>query len=228
MLKWGTSMKVAVCLSGCGVFDGAEIHESVLTLYFLEKYGAEPVLCAPNVPQAEVVNHLTGQQVTESRNVLVESARIARGQIIDVNQLDIQNCQALILPGGYGVAKNFTTFAKDQQQMTVIEPIQKLIKGFFEQKKPIGAICISPILLGKLLGVAQPRLTIGQDPEMAKILESWGAQHISCPVTEMIVDETNRIVTTPAYMLGKRILDVAQGIEALVKAVVEMVKSHPA
>ncbi len=217
-------MKVGVLLAGCGVFDGAEIHEATLTLYFLDKEGVEIVCMAPNIPQKEVINHITGKKMDEERNVLVEAARIARGNIKDINEISADDIDALIMPGGYGVAKNFSNFLEKGADAEVIPEVKRLLVEMFEKGKPIGAVCISPVILAAALREAKAKLTIGSDEQVAKAIESMGQQHLVCPVSEALVDEEHKIVSTPAYMEGKTIKDVAEGIEKLVKEVIRLAK----
>ncbi len=217
-------MKVGVLLAGCGVFDGAEIHEATLTLYFLDKEGAEIVCMAPNIPQKEVINHLTGEKTDETRNVLVEAARIARGNIKDINEVSADDIDALIMPGGYGVAKNFSNFLEKGAEADVIPEVKRLLVEMFEKGKPIGAVCISPVIVAAALREAKAKLTIGSDEDVAKAIEAMGQQHLVCPVSEALVDEEHKIVSTPAYMEGKTIKDVAEGIEKLVKEVLRLAK----
>jgi enhancing lycopene biosynthesis protein 2 len=216
--------KVGVILSGCGFEDGAEIHESVLTLLALDRAGAEAVCLAPDVPQAEVVDHVTGRPTSERRNVLTESARIARGKIADVAKADARGLDALILPGGFGAATNLSTFARDGAAGRVDPGVARLVRAMHAAKKPIGAICIAPAVIALLLGKEHPRLTIGDDPGTAAKLAACGAEHVDCPVTRHVVDEEQRIVSTPAYMLGPTIRHVAEGIERCVEAVLALAR----
>ncbi|RUM59834.1 MAG: isoprenoid biosynthesis protein ElbB [Persephonella sp.] len=218
-------MKVGVLLAGCGVFDGAEIHEATLTLYFLDKEGVEIVCMAPNIPQKEVINHITGEKMDEERNVLVEATRIARGNIKDINEVSADDIDALIMPGGYGVAKNFSNFLEKGADAEVIPEVKRLLVEMFEKGKPIGAVCISPVILAAALKEAKAKLTIGSDEQVAKAIESMGQQHLVCPVSEALVDEEHKIVSTPAYMEGQTIKDVAEGIEKLVKEVIRLAKN---
>lgn len=217
-------MKVGVLLAGCGVFDGAEIHEATLTLYFLDKAGVEIVCMAPNIPQKEVINHLSGEKMNEERNVLVESARIARGNIKDINEVSADDIDALIMPGGYGVAKNFSNFLEKGADAEVIPEVKRLLVEMFERGKPIGAVCISPVIVASALREAKSKLTIGSDKDVAKAIEAMGQQHLVCPVSEALVDEDHKIVSTPAYMEGKTIKDVAEGIEKLVNEIIRLAK----
>lgn len=217
-------MKIGVLLAGCGVFDGAEIHEATLTLYFLDKAGAEAVVMAPDIPQKEVINHLTGEPMNEKRNVLVEAARIARGNIKNIDEIKAEDIDGLIMPGGYGVAKNFSDFLEKGADTTVIPQVKRLLVDLLKAGKPIGAICISPVIVAAALKEAKPTVTIGTDIDVAKVIEDMGARHLSCPVSEMVVDEENKIVSTPAYMLGRSIKEVAEGIEKLVNEVIRLAR----
>jgi enhancing lycopene biosynthesis protein 2 len=217
------SKKVGVVLSGCGVYDGAEIHESVITMMALDKRGAEMVICAPNVAQMHVVNHLTGE-VDEGaeRNVLVESARIARGSIVDVTDVSADQLDALILPGGFGAAKNLCDFAVAGPDCAVNPDVAALVQDVHQQGKPVAAVCIAPALIAKVLGGEAPELTIGTDADTAGALESMGATHVACPVTEFVVDREKKIISSPAYMLGQSISEVAEGIDRTVEAMLEL------
>jgi enhancing lycopene biosynthesis protein 2 len=216
--------KIAVCLSGCGFLDGAEIHESVLTLLAIDQAGAEAVCCAPDIAQASVVNHLDSKPASETRNVLAESARIARGKIVNVNQIKAPDIDALIFPGGFGAAKNLCTFATEGASCGVNPDVERLATEVLAAKKPIGAICIAPALLARIAGKkdVHPRLTIGADQATAGAINQMGGQHCDCPVTEMVVDESHKIVSTPAYMLGRGPAEVFEGIRKLVAEVVRL------
>jgi enhancing lycopene biosynthesis protein 2 len=218
--------RVAVVLSGCGVFDGSEIHEAVLTLLALDRAGARFECLAPNKNQAGVVNHLTKQPMAETRNVLVESARIARGKVEDVAQSRAEDYDAVILPGGFGAAKNLCTFAEKGAQCEVEPSVKKFLTAMKQAGKPIGAICISPVILARLFGAGgSPKVTIGTEPETANAIEAMGAEHMGCPVDDFVVDEQAKIVTTPAYMLAHNIRECADGIEKLVVEVLRLVKA---
>lgn len=219
--------RIGVVLSGCGFKDGAEIHESVLTLLAIDRGGGEAVCFAPDVNQAQVVNHLTGEPAQETRNVLVESARIARGEIRDVAEANADELDALILPGGIGAATNLCTFATAGPDAEVHADVAALVRAVYDQKKPIGAICIAPGLIAKALGDKAPTLTIGNDAGTAQVIEACGAKHQDCPVDDFVVDTENRIVTTPAYMLGPGIKDVAAGIERCVAEVLRLGEPAP-
>ncbi len=215
--------KVGVVLSGCGVYDGAEIHESVITLLALDRHGAEAVMCAPDVAQMHVVNHLTGAVVEgEERNVLVESARIARGAIKDVKEISADELDALILPGGFGAAKNLCDFAVAGADCAVNPDVATLVRAVHNQGKPVAAVCIAPALLAKVLGDEAPELTIGNDAGTAGALEAMGATHVECPVREFVIDRERKVITSPAYMLAQSISEAADGIEGTVTALLEM------
>ncbi len=218
--------KVGVVLSGSGVFDGSELHEAVLSLYFLDKNGAEVIMAAPNKAQLHVVNHLTGEVAEgETRNVLVESARIARGNIKDLKDVTADDFDALLFPGGFGAAKNLTTFAVDGADCKIDEEVKRIVRETVEAGKPLAAICIAPVLVAKALegtGI-KSEITIGNDEGVAGALESFGATHHVCPVKEAIVDEKNKIITTPAYMLGQSITEVAEGIEKTVQKLLSFI-----
>lgn len=215
--------KVAVILSGCGVFDGAEIHESVLVLLALDRANARVTCAAPDVPQHHVINHLTQQPVPgESRNVLVESARIARGNIVPVQQLKVADLDAVILPGGFGAAKNLCDFALVGGNFKVNPDVARVVYEAHQAGKPIGFICIAPAVCARLLGPDHVEFTIGNDASTAKALEAAGAKHVPCNVFNIVVDKRHKVVTTPAYMLASRITEAEAGINKLVQAVLEM------
>ena len=214
--------KVGVLLSGCGVFDGSEIHEAVLTLLFLDRAGVEIVCMAPNMEQVHVINHLTQEATAEKRNVLVESARIARGAIKDLKAVQARDLDALIIPGGFGAAKNLSDFAFKGTAATVHPEVRRLLNDMVTAGKPVGAICIAPATLTKALADRQPEVTIGTDQDTASAIEAMGGKHKACTVDMIHLDSKNKIVSTPAYMLGPGIKDVAQGIEKLVARILEL------
>jgi enhancing lycopene biosynthesis protein 2 len=214
--------KIGVLLSGCGVFDGTEIHESVLTLLFLDRAGATVRCMAPDMDQLHVIDHLHQQPSEERRNVLVESARIARGDIEDIRSVKADDIDALIIPGGFGAAKNLSDFAVNGPEAVVHPEVKRLLEEMAVRAKPIGAICIAPATLVRALADRSLRVTIGNDVGTASAIETMGGQHVVCGVDEICIDEKNRIVTTPAYMLGPGIADVAAGIEKLVDAILAM------
>lgn len=215
--------KVGVILSGCGVYDGAEIHESVLTLLALDRHGAEAVICAPDIDQMHVVNHQTGEEAPgETRNVRVEAARIARGPVTDVKLVNPDDIDALAIPGGFGAAKNLCNFAVKGADCDVNEDVATLIREMHKRGKPIAAICIAPALMAKVLGTESPAMTIGNDEPTAAQLQQMGAKHTTCPVTDRVIDHQNKIISTPAYMLAQNISEAAEGIEKTVATLLEM------
>lgn len=213
--------KIGVVLSGCGVFDGAEIHESVLTLLSLEKRGAKVVCMAPNADQHHVINHLTGKEMPEKRNVLVESARIARGEIEDIATVNANDLDAVVFPGGFGAAKNLCTFAFDGPNASVHPEVERLLKEMFAARKPIGLVCIAPALGARVLGENGIEVTIGNDADTAAGITKTGARHVNCAVTETHEDPARKIISTPAYMLGRNIVEVGAGIDKLVGTLLE-------
>jgi len=212
--------KIAVILSGNGVFDGAEIHEATLTLYSIAKNDASYEIFAPNMEQHHVVNHITGEEMPEKRNVLVESARIARGKINDLAKFNASDFDALILPGGFGAAKNLSSFAFDGTDCKVNLDVEKAIRAMIEQKKPIGALCIAPVIIAKILGDVE--LTIGQDQGTANAIKSMGATHKETTHGEVVIDEKYKIVTTPCYMLDASIAQIGDGANNVVKAILDL------
>lgn len=210
-------MKVAVVLAGCGVYDGTEINEAVLSLLSLEQQGAEYQCFAPDIEQMHVVNHLTGEvSAAESRNVLVEAARIARGNIKPLGQAVASDFDALLVPGGFGAAKNLSDFAVNGDAMTVQDDFLKLARSFHQAAKPIALICIAPTMAAAICGEGA-QCTIGDDADTAAAITAMGGQHINCPVDRAVVDEANKLVTTPAYMLAGSVLEAHKGIAQCVE-----------
>ncbi|MCP4247747.1 MAG: isoprenoid biosynthesis glyoxalase ElbB [bacterium] len=218
--------RVAVCLSGCGFLDGSEIHEAVFTLLALDQAGAEILCCAPGKAQANVVDHRSQKPMPQQRrDVLVESARIARGEIRALDSVRASDIDALIFPGGFGAAKNLCSFAENGPDCSVDPHVEALVTAVLEAGKPIGAICIAPAMLARITGKKsiQARLTIGSDPGTAAAINRMGAKHCECATSDIVTDESNKIVSTPAYMTGKGPADVFAGIEKLVAEVLRLV-----
>lgn len=211
--------KFAVILDGSGVFDGAEIHEAVMTLYAIAKNGATYSIFAPDIAQHHVINHITGKEMPEQRNVLIESARIARGKIQPLTELDVRNFDAVIFPGGFGVAKNLCNFAFKGADCDVNPEVRKVIKEAVSLRKPIGALCISPVLLAAVLGDVE--ITIGNDGSSALSITKMGAKHIVTTHGDVVIDEKHKLFTTPCYMLDATIVQIADGAENIVKAMLE-------
>lgn len=217
-------VRVGVVLSGCGVFDGAEIHESVLTLLALSRAGAEVVCMAPNIDQLHVIDHRTGEVTGETRNVLTESARIARGEIFDIAEVKADQLDALVLPGGFGAAKNLCDFAVAGSDARVQPDVAKLVTAMLKAKKPIAALCIAPAALAAICRDAgiTSSVTIGNAADAAAGIEGMGGKHLSCPVDEFRIDEENRLITSPAYMLAGNIAEASVGIEKTIAELLRM------
>lgn len=216
-----TKKKVAVILSGCGVYDGTEIHESVITLLRLDQRGAQVQCFAPNIAQMHVINHLTGEEMPETRNVLVESARIARGEVKDLRDANAEEFDALIVPGGFGAAKNLSNFAVEGDKCTVHPDVLALAEAFAEAGKPVGLICISPALAAKIYGPGVV-CTIGNDAGTSAAVVKMGGTHEECDVHDIVEDTQRKLVSTPAYMLAQTISEAAGGIYKLVDRVLEL------
>ena len=215
--------RVGVLLSGCGFLDGAEIQEACCTLLALDRRGAELVAMAPDVAQHHLVDHLAQRPVAgQGRGVLAESARIVRGRIRDLSAVKMDDLDALILPGGFGVAKNLCSFAVEGRQMKVLPAVEALVRAMRAAGKPQGFVCIAPVIAARVLGGERVRLTVGDDAETAAAIESWGARHVACRVEETAVDERLKVVSTPAYMLGPWIAAVSSGIDRLVDQVLAL------
>lgn len=216
--------KVAVVLSGCGVYDGSEIHEASACLVHLSRGKAEVDMFAPDENQMHVVNHLTGSPVDgQSRNVLEESARIARGNVKPLNQLLSSQFDAVVFPGGFGAAKNLSTFAVDGTKMKVNKDVERVLREFHSAKKPIGLCCISPVLAANVIKGCQ--VTIGSDQGTASAIEQMGAKHINKTVTEAMVDTSEKVVTTPAFMCDAGLHDIFDGIGVMISQVLRLADS---
>lgn len=211
--------KFAIILAGCGVYDGAEIHEAVMTMYAVMKNGAEYQLFAPDIAQHHVVNHLTGTEMPETRNVLVESARIARGNIKPLTSLEMRDFDALIFPGGFGVAKNLCSFAFKGADCEVHPQVTKVVRDAVSLRKPVGALCISPVILAKVLG--DVTVTVGPDEGDAANVKAMGANHIVTKHGDVIIDEKHRLFSTPCYQLKSTIVQIAEGADNIVKAMLK-------
>ncbi len=215
--------RVAVILSGCGVFDGAEIHESVLTLLHIAKAGAHYQCFAPDMEQLHTINHLSGEVMAQKRNVLVESARIARGEVKSLRELNVADFDALLVPGGFGAAKNLCDFALSGADMVIHEDVFTVCHAFAQAGKPAGYACIAPALIPQVYGQGV-QLTIGNDTDTATAIEAMGGAHVACLVDEIVIDEQHQVVSTPAYMLAQSIVEANTGLEKLVNQVLKMCK----
>lgn len=212
---------VAVVLSGCGVYDGSEIHEAVMTLLAIDRQGATYQCYAPDIDQVHVINHLTGEETGETRNVLTEAARIARGQIKALSDLNAGDADAIIFPGGFGAAKNLCTFAFDGPDCRVQPEVERVVKAFADAGKPIGALCIAPALMARVLTGAE--VTIGQEPNTAGAIEAMGGIHTPTGHGGVVVDTSRKLVTAPCYMLDSSISQIADGADAAVAALLDLV-----
>jgi enhancing lycopene biosynthesis protein 2 len=224
--------KVAVVLAGCGRADGSEINEAVSCLIHLARLGASYRCFAPDGPQADVVNHLTGRPMPEKRNILVESARIARGEVSPISQLRVDEFDAIVFPGGFGAAKNLCTFAADGADCTVNPDVERVIKGFHNVGKPVGMCCIAPVIGARVLGTARGgpgvKVTIGDDAGTAAAITKMGSANVVTPVTQAALDEPNRLATTPAYMYGEATpWEVFQGIGQMIERTLAMTAQSP-
>ncbi|MBL4862647.1 MAG: isoprenoid biosynthesis glyoxalase ElbB [Crocinitomicaceae bacterium] len=226
-------MKIGVLLSGCGVYDGSEIHESVLTLLAIEEIGAEAVCISVNKDQHHVIDHTSGEEMDETRNILIESARIARGKIQDITTITPADIDALIIPGGFGSAKNFTTWAFSGPDGTILPEVKLLLVNMVNIGKPIAAVCVSPVVLAKALegsGI-NPLLTIGTDKEPSPYdiqsfsagLQQTGVQTEMASVRDILVDRDNKIVSAPCYMMEANILDIRKNIRSAVEALRDLI-----
>lgn len=220
---------VGVLLSGCGAKDGSEIHEATLTLYYLDRLGVPRICIAPDALQTQVIDHATGVAQTERRNMLTEASRIARGPVTPLDQVGADQLAAIILPGGFGAAKNLCDYAVRGREMTVREDVAALLLAMHKAKKPIGALCIAPVLLAKVFGAnnISVELTAGSDVNVAKDIVAFGCRHTIKLVDEVLIDSANRIVTTPAYMEAQNIAQIGPGIRRTVELIVEMAHQAP-
>lgn len=213
--------KVAVILSGCGVFDGSEVHESVLTLLALDSRDIDYQCFAPDINQHHVINHLTQEEMKETRNVLIESARIARGEVKPLEELQAEQFNACVIPGGFGAAKNLCDFALKGPDMTVNPTLKQKLQAFKDSQKPIAFLCIAPTMIPKCFeGTID--CTIGNDQETANAISQMGGHHVECAVDDFIFDEKNKILSSPAYMLAHRISQAATGIDKTIAKLLEL------
>jgi enhancing lycopene biosynthesis protein 2 len=214
------SKRVLVVLAGCGHQDGSEIHEAVISLLALDRAGCSVSCAAPDKPQHHVIDHLRGQVTGETRNVLVESARIARGKVVPLSSVAAADFDGVFLPGGYGAAKNLSDLAFRGGEASVDPELGRVLREFRAANKPIGGVCIAPAIL--VAALREGEVTIGSDEGTAEAIEAMGGHNQPCTVTEMHVDRARKLVTAPAYMYQARIGDVATGIERAVAAFAEL------
>lgn len=214
---------VAVILSGCGVMDGTEIHEAVLTLLEIDRSGVKYDCLSLDIMQSDVIDHsCSAEDILSQRNVMKESARISRGQITNIKQADINNYDALFVPGGFGAAKNLCDYAFKGASLTVNQDILDFSMAMHNAGKPIGLMCIAPVMAPKIFGVGV-RCTIGTDPNTAAHIEAIGGIHVKVGADQIVVDTSKRLVTTPGYMTGESITSVSLGISKMVQKVLSMI-----
>lgn len=211
--------KFAVVLCGCGCYDGSEIHESVMTLLAIDRNECQYSIFAPDADQYHVINHYTKQATDEKRNMLAEAARIARGDIQPLSALKVSDFDAIVFPGGFGAAKNLFTYAVEGTNAVVIPEVERVVREFYAAHKPIGALCIAPVMIAKILG--NVTITVGVDQKTIADVESFGAKHVNTQQTEVIADKENKVFTTPCYMLPATIGDIADCADNLIKAILE-------
>ena len=211
---------IAVILSGSGNQDGSEIHEATLTLWAIHKNGAGYQCYAPDIPQHHVLNHLTGKEMNESRNVLIESARIARGNIKNLADFDHTEHDALVIPGGLGAAKNLSSFAFDGKNCEINTDVERAVRQMVQAHKPIGALCIAPVILAKVIDDAL--ITIGQSADVIETINSMGARHEATMQGEVVVDSIRKLVSTPCYMLEARVDQIGDSADKLIQEILQL------
>jgi enhancing lycopene biosynthesis protein 2 len=230
------SYKIGVLLSGNGVYDGSEIHESVFTLLAIDENKGEAVCMAPNVEQHHVVNHITGDEMDEKRNVLVEAARIARGAISDLAEVKASDLDALVIPGGFGAAKNLTKWAFSGPDGDIDPEVERIINEFVTAQKPIVGLCMGPTVIAKALEGANlnERLTVGTTSEASPYeiaaisagMEKTGAVAEMKSIREISVDAKNRIITAPCYMMEASITDVRTNIKQAIDKLFDLLEDQ--
>lgn len=208
--------KVAVILSGIGVLDGSEVTETISALIAIEKYGATYQAFAPNLPQKKTMNYCSGTALTEQRSILLESARLVRGNCLDLKKLSVDDYDAVLLPGGFGAVMHLSDFEEKKSECTILPELENCLLSFKEQKKPAGFMCISPVIAARVYA-APLRCTIGSDPVIAAEITRMGATHVPCAVDEVVADPECKVVSTPAYMLASSMFEVFVGVDKLVK-----------
>lgn len=218
--------KVGVLLAGCGVYDGTEVNEAVISLLALDRAGVQVQAIAPNMKQMHVMDHLRGEEQEQERNVMVEAARITRGDVLDLAEVGVADFDALLIPGGFGVAKNLCDFAVKGADCSVNPAVEKLILGMVDAGKPVAALCIAPALMARVLGGAgkKVKLTIGNDADVSAAINAMGAEHVECAVDDCIVDQDFKVLSTPAFMAASCVSEAAAGIEKTITTLTEMLK----
>jgi len=218
--------KVGVILAGCGVYDGSELGETIVTLLELERAGIDYQCVAPNMKQMHVMDHLRGEEQEEERNVLVEAARITRGNVVDIAEFSSDDFDALVIPGGFGVAKNLCDFAVKGADCSVNPNVEKMVLGMVDGGKPIAALCIAPAMMARILGGSgkKVKLTIGNDADVSAAINTMGAEHVECAVDDCVVDSDFKVITTPAFMAASCVSEAASGIEKTISTLAGMLK----
>jgi len=218
--------KVGVLLAGCGVYDGSEVNEAVISLLALERAGMEVQCVAPDMKQMHVMDHLRGEEQEQERNVLVEAARITRGNVVNLADVGVGDFDALVIPGGFGVAKNLCDFAVKGADCSVNPTVEKLVLGMVDAGKPIAALCIAPAMMARVLGGAgkKVKLTIGNDADVSAAINTMGAEHVECAVDDCVVDNDFKVITTPAFMAASCVSEAASGIEKTILTLADMLK----
>lgn len=211
--------RFAVILNGCGSMDGSEIHESVSVMYAIDRNGAQYRIFAPDIDQYQVVNHLTKEVMPEQRSCMVESARIARGKVAPLSELHVEDFDALVFPGGSGSAKNIFTYARDGEKFTVDEEIAAIIRQFHAAGKPIGAMCIAPLMVARVIEGAT--VTMGKDPKTSSLVEKMGGHALPTQHGEVAHDRRNRIFSVPCYMLESRISDIFTDADCMIQSMLQ-------
>jgi enhancing lycopene biosynthesis protein 2 len=218
--------KVGVILAGCGVYDGSELGETIVSLLELERAGIDYQCVAPDMKQMHVMDHLRGEEQDQERNVLVEAARITRGNVLDIAGVSADDFDALVIPGGFGVAKNLCDFAVKGPDCSANPTVEKLILGMVDAGKPIVALCIAPALMARVLGGAgkKVKLTIGNDADVSAAINTMGAEHVECAVDDCVVDSEFKVISTPAFMAASCVSEAASGIEKTISTLASMLK----
>ncbi len=225
-------MKIGILLSGCGVYDGAEIQEAVLSMLAIEELGAEYICIGINANQHHVINHLSGEEMPEERNMMIEAARISRGEIVDIKSIQPVDIDALVIPGGFGSAKNLTKWAFNGADGAIMPEVKLLLVNLINVGKPIAALCVSPILLAKALenSSIKSTLTVGTTFEKSPYdiqsfsteIEKTGAIHTLKTVREIEIDIENKIISAPCYMMNASILEVKKNITSAIQALINL------
>ena len=221
-----TNPKFAVILAGCGSFDGSEIHETTLGLLAIDEQGGSYDCYAPNQEQGRTLNFYTKEVVATkgqagNRNILEEGGRIARGNIKPISELNIADYDAIIFPGGMGTVYNWCDYAEKGVNCTVLPEIAQAMETAYLSGKWVGAMCIAPVIVAKVLGKYGVHITIGNDPQTASNVIQMGAIHEERTATQACIDKEHHIATTPCYMLAKSIKEIYAGNTALIKGIID-------